>query len=134
MRNYTSYEQSKRLVELGLDKDTADMCYIMHATSDNDQWRYDDDDMPPMVLLGNYSDVLAEAHPCWSVGQLMGIIPFECNLHKFTTEGGTVYRLESFYLNHTKSHQYPIDACMEMVEWTLTHKEEYEPKKEFEEL
>ena len=70
-RYYTSVEQSQKLIEMGLDPNTADMCYIKHCTSDDQTWRYDD--FPPMVLSKEMPDSI-DCLPCWSVGALFAIL------------------------------------------------------------
>lgn len=55
--NYTSKEQSKRLIELGLSPETADMYY--------------EDDIS--IVVGHSWH---ERHiPCWSVGALLEVMP-----------------------------------------------------------
>ena len=68
--NYTTIEQSKKLLELGLSPETADMCYDILTG----------DEYPQLVRLKLtdkhwmqlYSDVLM---PCWSFGALIDLMP-----------------------------------------------------------
>lgn len=64
MNHYTSIEQSKKLVELGLNPDTADMHYIK-CIRENDV-RY----IPELLLDDNECDI-----PCWSLGALLELMP-----------------------------------------------------------
>lgn len=65
--NYTTIEQSKRLLELGLPRDSADIWYI--AAVDN-QKKY-----PPFPSFSYWVGNMIYKHdlPCWSVGRLMEI-------------------------------------------------------------
>lgn len=73
-KNYTTPEQSKRLLELGLPADSAD-CYYMAIGLDAEKYGYSDF---PYFMTTNYVDkehVIAGVNiPCWSVGRLMEII------------------------------------------------------------
>ena len=60
MKNYTSLEQSKRLIAAGLDPNTADM---HHWESEGKIYTYD----------GKCSD--PNGIPCWSVGALIDVLP-----------------------------------------------------------
>lgn len=74
-QNFTTPEQSKRLLELGLPADSADCYhnriaekpYILSMPYSYSNW--DDKDNPPL--------------PCWSVGRLIEII---CNCHIVTNQ------------------------------------------------
>ena len=72
--NYTSVEQSRKLLELGLKPDSADMVYIEYASSDNLTRRFEDAE--PMVLMGvPISEMTVNVLPCWSVGALLDVMP-----------------------------------------------------------
>ena len=63
MKNYTSLEQSKRLIAAGLDPNTADMV-----------WTYEDmiEDYFPYIGL---VPIQEKDLPCWSVGALIDVLP-----------------------------------------------------------
>ena len=63
--NFTTVEQSKRLLELGLPADTADCYYDLMAEEDTPYWRNKKEN----VNLFSFSFI----KPCWSVGRLMAI-------------------------------------------------------------
>ena len=69
--NFTTPEQSKRLVELGVPADSADMYYC--------RMKHEDFDLPK-VIWESYSKSSATHpyvfiyFPCWSVGRLIEII------------------------------------------------------------
>lgn len=78
--NYTSIEQSKALIEAGLNPETADCCWIISrdnckqdpfelAKNENTLWLY-----PIDKIRGNLSDYML---PCWSTGALINILPSE---------------------------------------------------------
>lgn len=76
--NYTTPEQSKRLLELGVPADSAD-CYLTRFGIDED-WE--------VKILNNvkYSEITINnqeyCNPCWSVGRLMEIYE-TCTSTKF---------------------------------------------------
>lgn len=74
MKAFTDLEQSKKLSEI-LPIESADMCYIKHASSNNPDWRFDND-IPPMIL-GDVpiTEITAETLPCWSLAALLEAIP-----------------------------------------------------------
>ena len=67
--NFTTYEQSKRLLELGVPADSADFYY------DKDEVEIDEITHPYILpfnrKFSNYNDIFYL--PCWSVGRLMEI-------------------------------------------------------------
>ena len=72
--NYTSIEQSKKLLELGLSVKTADMVYLKYADSDNPAPRFDG--CAPIILMDIPIDEIdCETLPCWSLGALLEIMP-----------------------------------------------------------
>ena len=80
--NFTTPEQSKRLLELGVPIDTADMFRIREDTL-------------PIVKVGFESNVEL---PCWSVGRLMEIY--------YISRGA--YSIEYYYHNNTNMIDYMI--------------------------
>lgn len=95
--NYTSIEQSRNLVELGLDKCTADMCYTAMKTADGG-WIFNKaSDIPWKNYAANEYYI-----PCWSLTALMNVakVCSRCELHLrvdkkwniFATMDDTAYR------------------------------------------
>ena len=79
---FTSLEQSRKLAEI-LPLESADMCYIKHASSDNPTWRFDND-IPPMVLSNiPINEITVETLPCWSLAALLSVVPEEVSLNSF---------------------------------------------------
>ena len=77
MNNYTSIEQSKKLVELGLNPDTADMCYLSQ-TPQGEPIFFE----RPAVQGGDTEQYYKTSLPCWSVGALLEVMPSEYELIK----------------------------------------------------
>ena len=67
MTNYTTIEQSKHLIELGLSAETADMLWEQHNRED------------PYVTVKPWTtkgkNIGAHVLPCWSLGALLDIMP-----------------------------------------------------------
>lgn len=67
----TSIEESKRLLELGIDQNTADM-----------RWRYNHnthkhDDIPQVLAVRNWDDPYNKDIPAWSLGALLDLCPYD---------------------------------------------------------
>ena len=65
---YTTKEQSKELLKLGLNPETADMCFEYQKAHWPDEPAYLD--WPQCYKKHDEQDI-----PCWSVGALMDLIP-----------------------------------------------------------
>ena len=115
--NYTSLEHSKKLLELGLSPDSADMHYY--------SFRRKDDVLVWTPELGKTSkyDI-----PCWSIGALLDIMPSKIKdgfltLFKKTNESGDEYCCCYNDCNGNSIHHFfgdtAIDACYNMMIWLL---------------
>ena len=121
IKAYTDISQSKKLAEI-LSIDSADMCYIKHASSDNPNWEFNED-FPPMIL-GNVpiNEMTVETLPCWSLPALLSIaLPEELEDNHFLTlqkeknEYCCCYEdINGNSFTHTFATN-PIDACVEMI-------------------
>lgn len=116
----TSIEQSKKLIELGLDVETSDMFY----------WYGEN-----IIRIGGneaqseYFDV-----PAWSLSSLLGLMPFhiiednvryEFQIVKGLNKEGGTYKIK--YKGYTSlfetiMYNNPIDAAFEMIVWLLENK------------
>ena len=95
--NYTSKEQSKKLIELGLSPETADMYY--------------EDDIS--IVVGHSWH---ERHtPCWSVGALLGVLPDNCGINKEDGKYVASYLVSDECGAYTSDN--PVDACVSMIEY-----------------
>lgn len=115
--NYTSIEQSKKLLELGLNPESADMCY-QSVTKYDYSGGYWEPTIKGSALDINYEDDI----PCWSVGALLKLIS-NYSLRKM----GSKYWI-TFYnapkISPTPTHviddcNNEIEAVYEMVVWLL---------------
>jgi len=70
MIGYTTIEQSKKLVELGIDADSADMSYILTTN------KYDEHIWQPML---DQPSIRFGEIPCWSTEALLKLLPREIN-------------------------------------------------------
>lgn len=71
----TSIEESKRLLELGIYPNTADM-----------RWRYNHnthkhDDIPQVLAVRNWDDPYNKDIPAWSLGALLDICPYDRDVY-----------------------------------------------------
>lgn len=107
----TSIEQSKKLIELGIDIDTADMYwwysgkrYYVESMDDND--------------FNKESDI-----PTWSLTALMELMNRNCynvSLNCHGAEWNVKFDDSENYKDFTKD--YAVDAAFEMVVWLLENK------------
>ena len=119
MKHYTTIEQSKKLLELGLSPESADMWYNYHR----DEWdKIKITSTTPSFLMASLDDI-----PCWSVGALLELIPdvitIDNNELDFELLKGNNSR---YYLGYcgdgifrSQRGNSPIDTCFEMVCWLL---------------
>ncbi len=116
---WTSLDQSKKLVEAGLDPDTADMFYIF------------DPFVQDIAGLGIGVPEEKEDIPCWSLGALIELMPpylFDFNrgidLNIYRNMNGVGWHV-SYLPNNiddfrriTNGHN-AIDSAVEMIIWLL---------------
>lgn len=126
----TSIEQSKKLMELGIDINTADMYWKNGVLSD----KYIQCFTP--FVCGDYQDGLDFDYdiPAWSLSALLGLTPRLYEFENDQDDGGCqpnlckgwdnnswhiVYR-STIYI--TEWYDEPIDAAFEMICWLLENK------------
>lgn len=120
----TSIEQSKKLIELGIDVNTADMFW---DTAEPNERR-----KPLVGPISDYCDMEDWAVPSWSLSALLGILPLHLiingKVYKFGMSKGFNKNVETyaikysifnttFYLHLTNFYNDPIDTCVEMIVW-----------------
>lgn len=95
--NFTTVEQSKRLLELGLPADSADCFYCKDANKSLVNFiRYLlPDDVKYSVRCSNH--LMYDYLPCWSVGRLIEIL-CKCGIH-YVDEGNLVFNFKQGRLN-----------------------------------
>lgn len=116
----TSIEESKRLLGLGIDPNTADM-----------RWRYNHnehkhDDIPQVLAVRNWDDPYNKDIPAWSLGALLDLMP--C----YPTYNGRILETPYYVEKHEdnsawascdfheiKGEDY-IDAAVKLIEWLYT--------------
>lgn len=120
----TSIEQSKKLIELGIDVNTADMFW---DTAEPNERR-----KPLVGPISDYCDMEDWAVPAWSLTVLLSILPMHIiingSMYKFSmvkgfNKNGETYAIKysifntTFYLHLTNFYNNPIEACIEMIVW-----------------
>lgn len=112
--NYTTTEQSKKLVELGLNPGTADMCYPHFIRHGADTYN-----KTPEIAEG--IDYPYEM-PCWSLGALLEVMPDGVQ----TNSNRTGVSVDITFVHNgvvTDSHRVKnntyIEAAYNMVVWLL---------------
>ena len=101
----TTIEQSKKLIELGIDRKTSDMYY----------WCGED------LRIGGYKAQCEESDiPCWSLAALLGVFccaELEKDYGTWDDAPNLFYRVKVYKLDAyvTNWHDNPIDACYEMI-------------------
>ena len=116
----TSLEQSKKLIELGIDINSADMCH---------RYRWSNNSFINLPCAEKAREPITGDIPAWSLTALLGLMP---KLHEFendSDDGGcqpnlckgwdnnqwhVVYRSS---IHITDWYDNPIDAAFEMICW-----------------
>lgn len=111
-------EESRKLMDAGIDTDTADMCYII----DDETKTYR---KTPVALPYNTYTAKEFYVPCWSLGALYGLMPCEIALAsevvRRTVTGNRVYYAthpsmkEPSALSEISDNDTVVDACVKMV-------------------
>ena len=125
IKHYTSIEQSKKLLELGLNPESADMHYPDYYFDGyangpcNTSYKEQIENLLSVYINPDTRRIL----PCWSIGSLIDIIPssinfgyendFHFNLTKTPSGYITDFYEESFGGDTT------IDTCYRMIVWLL---------------
>lgn len=123
---YTTIEESKRLIKLGIDVNTADMVYGYIAPYDFSDRMYDGgyDKIPyikdffkvnPNFSENEYDGGLS----AWSLSALVKLFNDKAGLAK---DYGLWYCYDNGKSHCTKHYDNPIDAAFEMIVWLLENK------------
>ena len=125
----TSLDQSRELMELGLDTNTADMFYAEVLGKDPDEapchvistWGYD-----KFGDMKEYENRFVRFVPAWSLSVLMGLMPTTIQVNDVSFSLGSEVSQEGYSFGYdydqgklvfTKDH--PIDAAYELIKWLL---------------
>ena len=123
MIDYTTYEQSKKLVELGLKPDSADMCYEYMEECDDNFPYYSE---PANHSPEDYRDI-----PCWSFGALLKVLNVESFeiiqnvddkiviIPMFKCEEGTYSEKDAYFTDDSY-----INTAFKMIVWMFNNKPE----------
>jgi hypothetical protein len=95
--NFTTIEQSKKLLELGVPEWTADMFYDVNSEKKYRSWEFCPEIIPlnttyrKYLAYGEKYDVFKHEYfyPCWSVGRLIEIMNI-CSIHNIVS----IYRTD----------------------------------------
>ena len=114
MKVFTDLEQSKKLAEI-LPYESADMCYIKHASSDNPTWRFDN--IPPMILDNvSINEITEETLPCWSLAALLSVLKDKITFGGNSPEGWfCCYTIKNPAKLVTIYGDSLVDACVAMI-------------------
>ena len=106
--NYTSIEQSKKLLELGLSPESADMHTEMFE---------ENGDMISLVVGGKGDNSKRNyGTPIWSIGALLEVMP---NIELFKLDSKYIVGKLDENLNESAWHDTPLEAAYNMVVWLL---------------
>lgn len=116
-KGYTSLEQSRRLLELGVSSDTADMYYRGTQSIINPK-EFEYSEYP--LVRGKYVsfDDLKYFYPCWSLNALLNILPhYEINNYSEAIQlsVGRLYAVE------TEKGETLMDIVVDLITWGLQH-------------
>lgn len=113
--NYTTIEQSKKILELGLSRDTADMVYKYNFLLESN-------DTTPKVVNGNLHDTTLKNIPCWSLGALLDVMPRYIQINSkhigLTIDITFVHNGIVTDSHHIKNNTF-LEAAFNMVVWLL---------------
>ena len=113
----TDIKQSKRLIELGIDVNTADMCYLNDGTS------IKLDANPYNAAMSLWYDHYVEIIPAWSLSALLELMPESINNNTEEFSQLEIYKHHVCYafadgnVNIGKRGDILLDAVYEMIVW-----------------
>lgn len=109
----TSLEQSKKLMELGIDINTADMMWEYNPDKDT-YWN-----KPTIIPIDSY--IFINDIPAWSLSALLKILPLPTIEETMITTTETKWKCtiycESYAKYWSELHNDAIDAAFEMIVW-----------------
>ncbi len=111
MKICTDIEQSQKLIELGIDVDTADM-FWWHNTEEK---RYE-------ASLIDYAFICDWDIPAWSLSALLELIQDDIKIEKTLFDQSDMFThsiIGDAYQYRSHEHENLIDAAFEMVCWLL---------------
>ena len=118
IKSYTDIEQSKKLIESGIDKTTSDM----HYEKDSFENYYS-----PIPLIGKYSKIHDQL-PCWSLTALFNVLPNGTDVVKEEADTENERYMCTVGINDNIISTFannPVDACVEMILKLKENKSKY---------
>lgn len=109
----TSIEQTKKLIELGIDINTADLTIIDLPIQNGDRFKFISSKLPNDTFP-SITDGKSEKVPAWSLSVLMNLFDDKAGLAK---EYGLWYCYDNGKSHCTKHYENQIDAAFEMICW-----------------
>ena len=129
----TTVEQSKRLLELGLDPDTADMFYNPVMDIDNGKCA-NFLEIPECIPFKEIKEHRELYMPAWSLEALLRCMPtgvdikkhYDMDLDKVVYVCGKwdydgAYTFDEIPIMNTAMYENPVDAAFELTVWILEH-------------
>lgn len=106
----TSIDQGKRLLELGLPINTANMFYRNNGKDIKLMWEH----LPEIKVTS----------PAWSLTALLELINSDYKLEKFMIDQSFefTYAIHIDGVHYTREHDNPLDAAYEMIIYLLENK------------
>ena len=108
--NYTSVEQSKKLLELGLKAESADMLYT---------WDTDNKTYYSLPIVDDKEHDFPSGLSCWSLAALLSVLPEGVRLLKsanISSVGDVKYHCDFHRGTIDEWYDNPVDACVAMIE------------------
>lgn len=94
---WTTLDEAKKLVEAGLDTNTADMGYELETQSPRATSFTQLEKYFKALYVSPIYEPMTKAYPCWSLGALIGILPYKIK-----------YEQDTYRVLGTKNHvSYP---------------------------
>ena len=115
--NYTTIEQSKKLVELGLNPDTADMCYIQTPA---DEYRLTAYNLEYCNNLKQQRGSDMSLIPCWSLGALLDIINNNNLVYDITNDKHRDFEIlvyKAYYIEQKLKFYHNEHTIVDMIVW-----------------
>ena len=117
----TSLEQSKKLIELGIDVNTADMYYGYDYNSPIGGYE-EDAQIIPQSEFNEHFVLFPEDIPVWSLTALLNLIQDNIKIEKTLFDQSDMFThsiIGDAYEYHSHEHKNLVDAAFEMVCWLL---------------
>ena len=118
---YTTVEQAKKLVELGVDPKTCDMSYTMVTHTLGGNFVFEPKlGQDAAITFDLFSYRNGYTIPCWSLNALFAIMPTVKGMFPHICRDGDTRKYCCCCCKHdSKYYDTPIEACIDMIEWLL---------------